>query len=85
MLVGQRATEDDEARGDESVHEVGVRLPARLLLQLPRQVPVRAGTPLDDEEHRHVPIVWRHRGKAHGVLLRSDTYDPPKTGAGLLP
>ena len=42
VLVGQRATEHDEAGVDEAFHELGVRVPARLLLQRPRHVPFRA-------------------------------------------
>ena len=42
-LVGERAAENDEAVGDETVHEVCVLLPAGLLLERERRIPLRAG------------------------------------------
>jgi hypothetical protein len=52
-LVGQRASEDDEALVNEVVHERRVRRPAGLLLQPARRVPLRPRAVPHDEEHGH--------------------------------
>src|SRR5204862_4357589 len=53
FLVRQRAPENDEALVDEPVHERRMHVPIRLFLHRARGIPLRAGSPEHDQEHRH--------------------------------
>src|SRR5205814_2303835 len=55
VLVGQRPAQDEEAGVHEPVHEGRVLGPARLLLERPRRIPLRAGAGEHDEEGGHAP------------------------------
>ena len=57
VLVRKRASQHDESRLDESVHEGGMRGPVALLLERARMVVVGPAAAEHDEEHRHALVL----------------------------